>query len=120
MISYVILHGAAITAISSAFYKQVPSLTKHPSDKLAVQSINIVNGKIVLVQGLPLVPFQIRGSIYRLSTYIVESLAYHVILGVDFLTYHNTTINFASNIFNATFYYSTINLAGFFGRPLRD
>ena len=56
--------GAAITAISSSFYTQVPSLTKHPPDKLAVQSIKTVNGEIVPVQGLALIPFQIGESIY--------------------------------------------------------
>ena len=50
--------GAAITAISSTFYKQVPSLTKHPPDKLTAQSIKTVNGEIVPVQGLALIPFK--------------------------------------------------------------
>ena len=89
--------GAAITAISSTFYKQVPNLTKHPPDKLAVQSIKTVNGEIVPVQGLALIPFQIGESIYPFHAYIVKNLAYDVILGADFLTYHNSTINFDCN-----------------------
>ena len=89
--------GAAITAISSAFYKQVPSLTKHPPDTLGVQSIKTVNGEIVPVQGLALIPFQIGESIYPFYAYIVKNLAYVVILGADFLTYNNSTINFDSN-----------------------
>ena len=89
--------GAAITAISSAFYKQVPSLTKHPPDTLAVQSIKTVNGEIVPVQGLALIPFQIGESIYPFYSYIVKNLAYDVILAADFLTYNNSTINFDSN-----------------------
>ena len=89
--------GAAITAISLAFYKQVPSLTKHPPDTLAVQSIKTVNGKIVPVQGLALIPFQIGESIYPFYAYIVKNLAYDVILGADFLTYNNSTISFDSN-----------------------
>ena len=46
---------------------------------------------------LALVPFQIGESIYPFYTYIVKNLAYDVILGADFLTYHNSTINFDSN-----------------------
>ena len=88
--------GTAITA-SSSFYTQVPSLTKHLPDKLAVQSIKTVNGEIVAALGLTLIPFQIGESIYLFYTYIVKNLAYDVILGADFLTYHNSTINFDCN-----------------------
>ena len=55
------------------------------------------NGEIVPVQGLALIPFQISESIYPFYTYVVKSLAYDVILGADFLTYYNSTINFDSN-----------------------
>ena len=55
---------AAIIAISSSFYTQVPSLTKHPPGKLSVLSIKTVNGEIVQVLGLTLIPFQIGESIY--------------------------------------------------------
>ena len=44
-----------------------------------------------------LIPFQIGESIYPFYTYIVKNLAYDVILGADFLTCYNSTINFDSN-----------------------
>ena len=65
--------GAAITAISSSFYTQVPSLAKHPPDKLAVQSIKTVNDEIVPVLRLTLIPFQIGESIYPFYTYIART-----------------------------------------------
>ena len=76
--------GAAITTVSSAIFQRLPSLTKHPPSSLMMQSIRTVSGESVPITGLALIPFQIGESKYPYYAFIVDNLAYDVILGADF------------------------------------
>ena len=93
-VSFLCDTGAAITTISSAFFRRLPNLTKHPPSSLMMQSIRTVSGESVPISGLALIPFQIGECQYPYQAYIVDNLAYDAILGADFLTHHQSVINF--------------------------
>jgi hypothetical protein len=58
------------------------------------QSIRTVIGESVPITGLALISFQIDESKYPYYAYIVDNLAYDVILGADILTHYQSVINF--------------------------
>jgi hypothetical protein len=58
------------------------------------QSIRTVSGESVPITGLALIPFQIGELKYLYYAYVVDKLAYDVILDADLLTHYQSVINF--------------------------
>ena len=93
-VSFLCDTGAAITALSSALFERLPSLTKHPPSSLMPQSIRTASGESVPITGLALVPFQVGEYKYPYYAYIVDKLAYDGIIGADLSTHYQAVINF--------------------------
>ena len=87
--------GAAISAVSSALVQRLPCRPyQAPPDALPTPSIRRVSGELLPIEGAVLLTFQIGAYKYPFYSYIVDELAYDVILGADFSTHHACVINF--------------------------
>ena len=84
-VTYLIDTAANISAIRADIWRQIPQMMKHPPAHTHIISISAVNGQSIPVLGQIELPFSINDKTYPFSVLIIESIAYDVILGRDFL-----------------------------------
>lgn len=77
--------GASVTTISETLFNKILNKKKMTSNKAFPHAIRTVGGKTMPVKGVALGTFQIGEYDYTFYAYIVENLAYDVILGSDLL-----------------------------------
>ena len=85
--------GANVSAIKAEVWQQIPPLTKHPPLPTPIAQIKAVNGQTIPVIGQVQVPFTIDDKTYPFDVLIIETIAYDVILGRDFLEQYNAKID---------------------------
>ena len=90
---YLIDTGANVRAIRADIWRQIPQRTKHPPAQTNITSISAVNGQSIPVLGQVELPFSINDKTYPFNVLIIESIAYDVILGRDFLESYKAKID---------------------------
>ena len=90
--------GANVSAICADVWKRIPQKTKHPPIPTPITSIAAVNGQSIPVLGQDKLPFSINGSTYPFHVLIIESIAYDVILGRDFLEAYKAKIDLQDHV----------------------
>ncbi|KAL9953146.1 hypothetical protein ACROYT_G040513 [Oculina patagonica] len=90
--------GANVSAIRAEIWRQIPPLTKHPPLPTPITQIKAVNGQTIPVVGQVQVPLTIEDKTYPFDVLIIETIAYDVILGRDFLEYFNAKIDFQHRV----------------------
>ena len=88
--------GAAVSCIDSKLCNLVPELLSIPLKPSTCTTLCSVNGTDILVKGKIMVPFNIDNAQYPFEVYVIEELAYDVILGNDFLQHYLAVIDLKS------------------------
>lgn len=89
---------ANVSAIRAEVWRQIPSPTKHPPTSTPITSIAAVNGQSIPVLGQTTLPFCINGKTYPFDVLVIESIAYDVILGRDFLETYKAKIDLKEHL----------------------
>lgn len=97
-VEYLIDTGANVSAIRADIWRQIPQRTKHPPSETHIKSISAVNGQSIPVLGQVELPFSINDRTYPFNILIIESIAYDVILGRDFLESYKAKIDLKDHI----------------------
>ena len=97
-VTYLIDTGANVSAIRAEIWRQLPTTTKHPPTPTHITTISAVNGQSIPVLGQVELPFSIHGKTYAFKAFIIETIAYDVILGRDFLEHYKAKIDLQNHV----------------------
>ena len=92
-VTYLVDTGANVSAIKADIWKQIPHKVRYPPEATYVKAVSTVNGQNVPVLGQVELPFNINDKIYPFSVFIIESIAYDVILGREILEFYQARID---------------------------
>ena len=73
-------------------------MTKHPPTPTHIKTISAVNGQRIPVLGQVELPFSIHGKTYVFKAFIIEIIAYDVVLGRDFLEHYKAKIDLQDHV----------------------
>ena len=97
-VTYLVDTGANVSAIRAEVWRQIPQMTKHPPTPTHVTKISAVNGQSIPVLGQVELPFSINYRVYPFHVLVIETIAYDVILGWDFLEFYKAKINLQEHV----------------------
>ena len=97
-VTYLVDTGANVSAIRAEVWRQIPQMTKHPPTPTHVTKISAVNGQSIPVLGQVELPLSINDRVYPFHVLVIETIAYDVILGRDFLEFYKAKINLQEHV----------------------
>lgn len=93
VVTYFIDTGANVSTIKADIFRQIPHKVRYPPTATHVKAISAGNGQTVPVLGQVELPFSINNKVHPFQVLIIESIAYVVILGRDFLELYRAKID---------------------------
>lgn len=97
-VTFLVDTGANISAIRAEIWRQIPHSAQQSPAPTHITSISAVNGQSIPVLGQVELPFSINNKTYPFKVLIIETIAYDVILGRDFLECYKARIDLNDHV----------------------